>query len=846
MPSCRKEEGGKPACALGLQVNHVQLRGIPLSAIKQYRDHGIKDVKLKDSYELFIVLENPDPSDDQSGMIGHAKNLEKIESFVTKAGFSLDDVFITYLTKCLTPRRRKKPTTQEIIACSGHTREEIKRYNPKTIILLGNSPLKLFNITGGGVIKLRGNEYNLPLPHEDPEEKYRVIVSLDPSILYYRYDPQLERRLLSDYVKAKNPETQGPPDVEFTLIDSIDKLKEFSRSITKGFAFDTESRSLPWSREPLLCLSFAHSGGTYVLPIRQHDPNGLDWKCKLFWTQKDLATINLVLKEIFENPDTIKCGWNIKYDLLVLRKHLGIELNGFLFDGMCAHHLLNESPPHDLEYVSDIEFGIGNYSAAIHDIVGRGKLTKPYDTIPDDILWPYSAADAFYTYKLCLLFMGRLKKASHLWNLYNKETYPLIRILADAEWFGNKIDKETLNNLVISYENEKNELYNKIVDATWKDFNPNSPDEVCKAIIKLGYEDTIRDKNKAKGYTADKEKLGELKKELPLAGHILDYRNKTKIISTYLQDALTNIDSDGRVRYSFLIHGTTSGRLSCRFLHQIPRSDKQRKYNMRDMFVEEDGYTMLYFDFSQIELHVLAIRSKDAKILKILKDPKGDIHKATAGAFLGIPDKEVSEYNRQYLGKSSNFGIIYGSKGFNLVKTCTWEDEEGKRWPITWDMFNRGHERFARRFPRAAEYAEEVADEARMNNGILVTPFGRERRLGGKLNDSKDWIREAAEREGVNFSIQSPASSVTVRAIININDYVYSLIRSGAIRFGDIRLVNTIHDAGLYGVRKDLMGEFKSKVKEIAESPVSELDNHCFRASIGTGQNWAEAERNSK
>jgi DNA polymerase-1 len=331
---------------------------------------------------------------------------------------------------------------------------------------------------------------------------------------------------------------------------------------------------------------------------------------------------------------------------------------------------------------------------------------------------------------------------------------------------------------------------------------------------------------------------------LDLATDILEYRTNKKILSTYLENALLDVDDDGRSRYNWMLHGTTSGRLSCRFLHQIPRASekrkKQGKLNLRDMFVVRPGYKYVYMDYSQIELRVLALLGNDERMLEMFRTGE-DIHKATAKCILTGLNAPINDFNRS-LGKTMNFGLAYGSEGYTLVKTGEWIDKEDKKHPVTWDMVKMGQVQFASLFPGVTAYLTTTPDLARAHGGTLRTPFGRERRLGSKLNDKKEAVRNAAEREGVNFTIQSTAGAIMIRTLNLVHHYVQEWIEQGLIAEDDIRLINTVHDSGAWEVREDLVPWFQGVLKKVSERPIPELQDMCFPADMGVGDNWTMAE----
>jgi DNA polymerase-1 len=560
-----------------------------------------------------------------------------------------------------------------------------------------------------------------------------------------------------------------------------------------------------------------------------------------------------LLKSLFENPTIGKAAHNIKYDINVIRYWLDIRVKGFFFDTMLMHHILDENPPHDLETLADIEFGTGDYSASKRSITGQGKnLLKTYDHVPDEILWPYAALDAECVYRLCEVYYARLQEKPHLWKLYCEETELAIRTLAKAEWHGSLISTEVVTNLKKEYEEKQESLLiemRKIVPPKPEcpdfEFNPMSTQQVRDAFISLGFLTEIEDKHSPNGYNTSKEVLAKLKEQgVDLADYILQYRTNRKILSTYLETALNDLDDDGRSRYSWMLHGTTSGRLSCRFLHQIPRANDQRReagqLNLRDMFIVPKGYKYVYFDYSQIELRVLALLANDENMLSMFANDE-DIHAATAACILSCNPSEVSKFNRQ-LGKMFNFGLAYGSEGHQLVKAGEWEDDEGTRYPVTWDMVKLGKARFKQLFPALVDYLETTPDLARMNAGVLITPLGRERRLGSKLNDRQEGIRKQAEREAVNFVIQSTAGAITIRTLNAVHQIIEDFIERKLLAEEDIVLINTVHDSGAWEVREDLVEWFNGVLKETAEKEVAQLQNYSFPCDMGVGDNWTEAE----
>jgi len=853
--SCRIDEGGSPNCPRAANCKSVELRGRSLFSINQYKQRITNTTTAEGGpYKVVFVADYPDRWDDRNGFIGHARGIDKIIEFCNRANIPLQSAYLTYLTRCFT---YKKPSIQEQKACTPYTVEDIERLSPEVVVLLGSAAQKLFNLhTQGGVTKLRGKHFSLPIPGGDPNKTYSVVATYDPAIFFHRSDSFLEQRILDDYRMIKKLADKKEVEeknqfAKYEVLKTIEDIKEFIHEVKQKnfFAFDTESRGLPWTREPLILISFSlGEGRNYILPLYYHDSTGSPWLLRPAFSSKAKNEIIIpLLKEIFESEDIHKSAHNIKYDSNVIRKYLGLRVNGYIYDTMLMHHLLNEQKPHDLEYLMDIEFGSRNYSHKVEAIVGKGKILKQqYDAIPDDVLHEYTATDVEGTYKLTKIYAARLRESPKLWNLYWEETAQLSKILTDSEWYGHEVDMDIHAKLVNSYTSDAASLLKEIETDTWKDFNPNSSQDVQKVIISSGFEEAIRDKKNMSGYSTGKEKLMILQKQLPIVDKIISYRNTQKMLGTYLENVTYDRDLDNRIRYSFFIHGSETGRLSCRFLHQLPRVDEKRKINMRDMLISAPGYSLVYFDYDQIEMRVLTELSGDKELSKIFCYPEKetiDVHRATAGTVLSIDYNKVSNFNRQEVGKSVNFGISYGSEGHRLVAKCQWEDPKGYRHPITWDMFNAGMNRFKSKYISLTEFLEIQPDIARRNGNKLTTPFGRDRRMGGKLSDPVEGVRKAAEREIVNFIIQSTAVAITYRSLIILDSIIRAWIRSGEVKEGDIRLVNTVHDSGMYEVKNEYINKWTDVLKKTLVRPIIELNNRQFPCAIGIGLTSTKAEK---
>lgn len=858
--NCDPDSGGSPKCRLGILRDTSGARYATRVHVKGADGQEVVDKQRNDTesgpYEMFLVGEANGRQEDQLGIpfVGDAGDI--LSEFVTTAGFDLSKIYITNIVKCRPPFNRK-PAAPEIKACRIHIDHEIRTYQPKVIMLLGNSALKLFNLDKvGSMASIHGKIYEKTFPGWDDGPTFKLIPTYHPAAFIHRPNPQLQRRVLDDYVFAKKVlestgETPVKPYYEapFTLIETVDGVKTMVEEIKKAgiFGFDTESPDLHFMRSPLIMVQFSLGvGQTWVLPFYRHDPDGVDFKLRPQWTAEEREQVITLLKEIFEDENIQKGAHNIKYDITVIKQWLGIDFKGPLWCTQNIRHLFNEYPPKGLEYLADMEFGVGDYSVKIRSIVGHGKkLNKTYDHIPDDIFHQYAATDAEMVARLLDIYLGKLNEKHNLLDLYLEEVLPAIQVLSKAEWVGNKINLDVVKELNVDIDAELIDLTSKCRSLSRPDFNPASPQQVAEVFVELGLENLIEKPEKATGYSTDKDTLQPLANKYPLARHVLKFRHLKKLKSTYLDNVDENLDEDGRLRFSFRIDGTVNGRLSCSFLHQIPNIDedklKQDKHVMRDIFCPESGYLYFYGDYSMIELRIFAILAKEEEYLKAFREGR-DVHTQTAATMLGVAPDQISPYNRLNIGKRFNFGIIFGSQGYNISEG-DYEDPScpGRFIGLDFGTVQYFVQNYKRRYKKIDEYMDYIPDLARSQGGMLTSVFGRERHIPG-LNEADRKRRNAAEREAVSFTVQGPAGAINVRTMNMIDD---ALVKHD-VGLDKVRVLNNVHDSLAYEVKKLYIEWFQNVYKTIAEREVPQLENNRFPVKCGySDASWTQAELNA-
>lgn len=856
--NCDPAEAGKPLCRLPTitsdkgyrYTQNAQVAGCSFEEML----NGKRGNPLKTrNYETFIVSDYPSREGDKASMPLGGDVREVMSNLLTMSQFDPATTYVTCHAKCAPPNR--KVAASEYSVCRRHLEYELFKYQPRLIILMGSEALKVFNLHGeGGITQLHGIAYDMKYPHWDEDIEFRVMPIYHPKQYLATGNVKVKNLIQEDLNKARSllPDAKIIENTfykaEFKVIETEAQLDEALDVIKENgvFAFDTESPDLDFMSSPCMLLQMScGKGKTWVLPFYKHDPTVVLDKFKLvaMWHNGTREAVNNKLKTIFEDASIAKCAHNIKYDMNVLRRHCGIRIKGWLHDTQIYHHLLDVLPPHGLKDLADGEFFCGNYEGPVREIVGHGReLNQTYDTVPDNILWQYGATDAELTYRLLEVYYASISRKANLLKLYTEESMPLLYTLAEAEYNGNHLNIDNVKVLGQSFDAEMEDLLSECRTFTNPDFNPNSHDQVVTAFKLLGFGEDILNVKAVKGYSTDKTTLMKLdSKDIPLAKKIIKYRNRRKFKSTYVDNAMNKVSYDGRIRYSFNMAGTISGRLSCSFLHQLPKSKeddiKAGKLVMRDIIDEEDGFVYYYADWSQIELRVFAQLTREKELLKVLSDPKGDVHRFTAAGALMCEPYQISDYNRNAIGKPMNFGIIYGSEGKSLSR-LVYEDPKTKIKKLIGDELAFSMvKNFRMRYPKIDEYLSLTPDIARGRGSKVLTVFGREIFIPN-LNHKDQWRRAEAERSATNVSIQSPAGAICLRTMNKVREDLDAL----GIGSDIVRLVGSVHDSVSYGVRKEYVEWFDKEFRKVAEMPIPEFNGATFPVKSGWGKTWGLAE----
>ena len=592
----------------------------------------------------------------------------------------------------------------------------------------------------------------------------------------------------------------------YKLVENQEDLKKLCDYFltNKILSLDTETTSTSAIDAELVGLSFAvKEFEAFYVPISAN-------------REEALQIVN-IFKPVYENPEILKVGQNLKYDLEVLRNY-GIELKGPMWDTMIAHYLIQPELHHNMDYMAEIYL---NYQTIhIDELIGpKGKNQKSMRSLPPSQVYEYASEDADITLRLKNKLEPELIKAECSDLFYNIEM-PLMPVLAEMEMNGVCLDTESLGETSKQFTNRMNEIEARIYELAGENFNIASPKQVGEILFdKLKIVEKAK-KTKTGQYVTSEEVLQQLRNKHEIVADILEHRGLKKLIGTYI-DALPKLinPKTGHIHTSFNQTITATGRLSSSDpnLQNIPIRGEDGK-EIRKAFIPEPGCLFFSADYSQIELRVMAHLSQDENMVRVFKEGK-DLHAATAANIYKKPIEDVTRDERTK-SKRANFGIIYGITVFGLAERLDIPRDEAK-------MLIDGY--FAT-FPQVHDYMEKSKEVAR-EKGYVTTLFGRRRYLPD-INSHNATVRGFAERNAINAPIQGTAADIIKVAMIRI----YNRFKAEGIRS---KMILQVHDELNFSVYPN--------EKEKVEGIVLEEMQNALNLSVplvadsGFGKNWLEA-----
>ena len=570
-------------------------------------------------------------------------------------------------------------------------------------------------------------------------------------------------------------------------------------------AFDFETTSSDPNAAELVGVSFCwEPKKAYYVPLMHTEEKTLDREYAL----KEL-------KPVFEDKKIKKIGQNIKYEKVVLLNY-GIDLASISFDTMVASYLLNPSRMnHGLGDLS-LEY-LGHKMTPISDLIGKGKKAVTMDCVDIGKVARYCSEDSDVTFRLKGILNNKLIE-SGLAELFSGIEIPLIDVLARMEARGVAIDVDFLGGMSKEMDKAMESRVADIYRIAGCEFNINSPKQLSEVLFeKLRLPVIKRTKT---GYSTDEEVLRKLAPEHTLPAAILEYRELSKLKTTYIDNLPKLINpKTGRLHTSFNQAITATGRLSSSQpnLQNIPIKRQMGRKVRRAFVPESEKYILMASDYSQIELRVLAHLSGDKNLIKAFEN-NIDIHTYTASLVNNVDINDVTTQMRNQ-AKTVNFGIIYGMSAFGLSKSLEIDPAKAQ------DFINAYFERY----PEVKNFIEQTVEEARAA-GYVKTLFNRRRYIPDITRENVR-LRQFAERTAVNTPIQGTAADIIKVAMIELEkEFRAKKLAS--------RMILQVHDELVFDVLKTELKKAKKIVKDRMEKVV-EL-KVPVKTNITVGSNWLD------
>jgi DNA polymerase-1 len=569
-------------------------------------------------------------------------------------------------------------------------------------------------------------------------------------------------------VRAAIPAAKAEP-IDRTRYETVTTLDRLEAWIAEAYstghvAFDTETTSLDPMQAEFVGFSMAVAPGrACYVPLGHRPASGtLDFSTEPL-TQVPARDALQSLKPLLEDAAVLKIGQNLKYDYVVLARH-GIALAP-IEDTMLLSYALDAGPttPHGLDALAERHLGHScmDFSQVIEFAPGARKSDKTFAQVPLDKATQYAAEDADVALRLWMVLKPRLA-AERMATVYETLERPMVRVLADMERTGIKVDKTILSRLTATFAQRITRLEQEIYELAGHKFNLGSAKQLGEFLF-----DNLKLPGGRKTRTGQWETraglLDELaaREDLPdharkLINVMLEWRQLAKLRSTYTESLPAHINPDsGRIHTSYALASTSTGRLSSNDpnLQNIPIRTKEGR-EIRTAFIAEAGHKLISADYSQIELRVLAHVAEIPQLRRAFAEGL-DIHAMTASEMFGVPVKDMpAEVRRR--AKAINFGIIYGISAFGLAAQLGIPKQEAGEYIAT----------YFRRFPGIRDYMEATKAQAHQR-GFVETIFGRRIHFP-EINTRNPSTRGNLERAAINAPIQGSAADIIRRAMIRM------------------------------------------------------------------------------
>jgi len=810
------------------------------------KDKRVKN-KINETSDMFFIGSSPNRAElfNKEALSGKARRLFQV--VLEDSGINYKDISIGNALQCKPPRSKKINLTH-LNNCRSKLVNDIKKVNPKIIVLMGKNAIRSFYQSNNSVTESRG-------PGKWNEEFNAFVVSTySPNSIFYSPRSLIDfDRDIKTAVSLLNKKPSDLPELEqeYKLLDTPMKcLKMFEWFSRQDLiSIDIETEGFKWYEDKIIAIGLsAFEGTSYIIPEKMID----------------YPVVMLNLQTLLENP-SVKFVWQGgQFDCRFLRYQYDIK-SKIDEDTLLKHYCVDERRgTHSLSELSKLYLGAKDYESEFKKYIPSG---GNYGDAPKDKLYEYLAKDTDYVLKINKKLDEEISE-NYQW-IYDNILIPATNMLIDVELRGIKLDEEkneqllyeygqkvenlsnTINDLVVNHFGFNPSHYVEVTDAKSEpeEFNPNSPQQLSHVLYDLiGFDryEGKRTTNRAaldhffhevQGVTKDIDRTredlveviheggnkGEVVLKIPperlenpvnkLLNTIIVWRRYSGIYTKFIKAMKDHANFDGRIHCLFKLYGTETGRLSSTDpnLQNIPRDSV-----IRGQFTAKEGYKIIEADYSQAELRTLAFLSQDESLIKLYNEGK-DLHDETTKEMFG----EDFTYEQRSITKSINFGIPYGRGYESIALQFGLKKSEAK------DII----EKWKSQYSGANKWLEEQKSKV-LSGETIETAFGRTRNFGYISRRRKHHVM----REVVNFPIQSTASDFLLLSAIHLHE---------KFKNKEINLVNLVHDAILFEVKENKVKEYGKIIKDTMEWVPKHYQNVNipFEADVEVGDRWGSTSK---
>jgi DNA polymerase-1 len=767
-------------------------------------------------YPLMVIGESPTVAETRQGHVMSGPGAQVLMDTLIKVGLpsSTQEVYYTTAIKCAVPKKKGSKMPKDApINCRNYLLAEIRAIKPRMVLVCGSVAWATLNGSDSfKITEMYGRIKEFPA---FPGVQFMAI--MNPGVLLHKpgdFKPFLSMLTLAATI-YNGGAVQAAGETKWIVCDTRDKCyalfklmqSKYADGTLKWASYDIEATGLDYRVVDFLVMGICFEKGlTYVIP------------------REMMAALHNFLEGI-----PWKCIWqNGKFDkkLMWSRKLGNVRIDE---DTEYLHYVLDETTEHNLGYLAKTFLNAEEYKYKMNQN-WKAVTLETYDVFYD-ALCERVAVDCNYTYQLCEVFHETLAKAdnSGLLNLYNTMLIPAANFLTRVEQNGILINSKYLGTMDVQYRILLDKILEEIkalAEPFWNreifikqtgaksapiNFNPGSPAQMSWMVFdRLKIRPRIK-----KGRSTDKDILKSITDPPALITKVLEYRTVQKEHSTYVLGLLEAQDKDGRVRTSFTLHVTATGRLSSKEPNVQNQPSANGVGNIRKAFVAAPGYVLAEIDYSGAELRWLAYLSKCPVLGEVFIQGR-NLHVETATTLFGADFTKKQKMR----AKAVNFGIPYGREAKSLAQEFDISVEEAQEMLDGW----------LNKYYGAKEYLEWCASQVLLGK-YLETPFGRRRRFGLVSPASL----HALQNEAKNFPIQSSSSDLLLYCAMKMEPQMIAL---------GVRMINLVHDSILFEIPDDpaivkRVGQIANRI--MVEAPIALFDCPIpFKTDFEVGYNWGE------